>query len=41
MNQKFFDSKEFSEIKIFQINRDFYELKNIGGAEKTDKFYCR
>ncbi|MBG25664.1 MULTISPECIES: DUF6119 family protein [Croceibacter] len=38
MNQKFFDSKEFSEIKIFQINRDFYELKNIGGAEKTINF---
>lgn len=34
MKQPFFDSKEFSEIKIFQIDKNFYELNSLGSADK-------
>lgn len=33
MQQTFFDSQEFSEIKIFQIDKYFYELKNLCSNE--------
>ena len=33
MRNNFFDSKNYYEIKVFQINRDFYELKNLGSGE--------
>ncbi|GAL76224.1 hypothetical protein JCM19275_630 [Nonlabens ulvanivorans] len=38
MNNKFFDSKEFSEIKIFQIERTHHEFNNIGNAEQIINF---
>ena len=33
MSQDFFDSKEYSEIKIFQIDKSFYELKSFESDE--------
>lgn len=38
MEQTFFDSQEFSEIKIFQIDKDFYELKNKGSNESIIQY---
>ena len=38
MNNKFFDSKEFSEIKIFQIERTHHEFNSIGNAEQIINF---
>lgn len=34
MENNFFDSKEFTEVKIFGIDKDFYELKTINSNEK-------
>ncbi len=33
MSQEFFDSHEYSEIKVFQIDKSFYELKSLGSDE--------
>ncbi|WP_321316499.1 DUF6119 family protein [Labilibaculum sp.] len=38
MENSFFDSKTSSEIKIFQIDKLFYELKSLGSNEKIVNF---
>lgn len=38
MTKKFFDSKEFSEIKIFQIDKTYHEFKTLGSSERIINF---
>lgn len=41
MPQEFFDSQEYSEIKIFQIEKSFYELKSLESDEARIKHIIR